>query len=264
MSVVHVRRAYVLSYNYALQVPKWVAWHVIPDYRDTPERTSIWKSFRTDPEISAVKDGDYVGWYDSEENFARGHIAPYFISGGDRDNDGKDAEIESTLKIEDEYDACTVYEVNAMSNIAPQYHTRFNGSPGEWYTLESAVRKMVDKGKEFHVFAGTVFMEGRAVQKIGNRDQEATEWKIGVPHGFFKIVVDSDNNEAVGFLFDHQQNLENGCNIDSITSYTDCIVSIEEIEQVTNLKFFSLLDTNRNNLLIETSTLSTWNKWLDN
>ena len=84
------RRAYVLAYNKKWRVPKWAAWYATKAYRDTPERESRWSSFRTDPEIPTVRDNDYVDWYDSEHNFARGHIVPFFISGGDRDHDGID------------------------------------------------------------------------------------------------------------------------------------------------------------------------------
>ncbi len=264
-SELHVRRAYVLSYNSDLLVPKWAAWHVTKEYRDTPKRKSRWKSFRTDPELPIVLDDDYLGWYASEYNFARGHIAPYFISGGDRDGDGKDAEIESNLKIEDADDACTVFEINAMSNIAPQYHSKFNGSPGVWYTLETAVRKMVEADNEFHVIAGSIFFNGLAVQKIGDIEGEESNWEIGVPHGYFKLVIDSQNNEAVGFLFDHQADLEKGCDIPSTGSTlpSDCIVKIEDIESVTGLRFFSELSSDTSKSLRDSSTNETWDKWIN-
>src|SRR3546814_17228692 len=74
------------------------------------------------------------------------------ISGGDRNNNGKSAA--KTTKghpADDIEDACTVFEFNYMSNIAPQLHSRFNGSGGLWYKLETRIRERVaGKGKSVH------------------------------------------------------------------------------------------------------------------
>jgi len=259
---IYGKRAYALSYNNEQLVPRWAAWHINKEYRDTPRRKSRWSTFRKDSEISTVVSDEYKGWYASEFNFARGHIAPYFISGGDRDNDGMDAEIEETLAIEDEYDACTVFEINSMVNVAPQYHRRFNGTGGGWYTLESEVRGLVDNGKEFNVFAGTIFVKGLDVQKIGNRNRTKTDWGIGVPHGYFKIIIDVQNEIAVAFLFDHESDLAKGCDIDSsaVKSHTACIVPIKDIEDATGLKFFKDLDTATNKKLRSRSSKLSWDK----
>ena len=258
----HAKRAYVLSYNNEQLVPRWAAWHINKEYRDTPRRKSRWSTFRKDSKISSVASDEYKGWYASKLNFARGHIAPYFIAGGDRDNDGMDAEIEETLAIEDEYDACTVFEINSMVNVAPQYHRRFNGTGGGWYTLESEVRGLVDNGKEFNVFAGSVFVKSLDVQKIGNRNKPKADWGIGVPHGFFKIIIDVQNDIAVGFLFDHESDLAKGCDIDSsaVKSHTACIVPIEDIEEATGLKFFNGFSDSRNKKLRVSSTEAGWHK----
>ena len=130
-----------------------------------------------------------------------GHIVPYAISGGDRDNDGEDAEIENNLHVEDEYDACTVYEINALSNIAPQFHVRFNGPPGVWWQLETDVRNLVDDGNEYQLFAGTVFIEGEDVRKIGNRKNDDSTWKIGVPHGFLQNCHRHQSGRSCGIPF---------------------------------------------------------------
>lgn len=74
-----------MAYNHIQMQPLWSAWYVNKEYRDTPPRKSKWRTFRTDPELKTVVDADYKGWHgDPDYNFARGHIAQYFISGGDR------------------------------------------------------------------------------------------------------------------------------------------------------------------------------------
>ena len=260
-SIIYERRAYLFSYDKKYNVPQWTAWHVIPPYRDTPKRKSRWSTFRTDPELNHVKTKDYIGWYDSEFNYARGHIAPYFISGGDRDHDGKDAEYESDLKIEDPDDACTVFEINAMTNVAPQYHKRFNGSPGVWWQLETDMRMMLDNGHEFYVFAGTVFLENKEVMNIGNRKEDPDAWDIGVPHGYFKMIIDPIKNEVVAFLFDHADDLNKGCNIDIAKWPSNCIVDVSDIESITGLKFFSELNKGLSDRLRNSSNQKTWMNW---
>jgi DNA/RNA endonuclease G (NUC1) len=260
------RRGYVFTFNESFNVPSWAAWHSIKEYRDTPKREGRWADFRTDASMSPVKPDDYNGWFDSEKNYARGHIVPYFISGGDRDGDGTDAEFESSLKIEDEDDACTVFEINAMSNIAPQFHDLFNGQPGVWWLLETDVRNMVEDGKEFQEIAGSIFVDGLAVEKIGDREAEPSTWSIGVPHGFFKIIVNVDRQEAVGFLFDHSGDVPNGCDIhdkQTVSWPSDCIVPIEQIEQATGLKFFTDLTAAANQRLRKASARETWIEWLN-
>ncbi len=256
-----VRRGFVLGYDEDRRVPAWAAWRAIKDYRDTPSRKSRWKTFRTDDLVSDVTTDDYIGWFDSDDNFARGHIVPYYISGGDRDHDGEDAEIESTLAVEDDHDACVVFEINSMINIAPQYHDRFNGQPGVWWKLETDVRQMIDDGRSFNVLAGSVFKNDQAIQKIGPINDD-TQWDISVPHGYFKIVVDVENLSAVGFLFDHQGDLAKGCDIDQINWPSECVRPINDIEEATGLRFFPNLTNPENELLRATSNKGTWFRWL--
>src|SRR3546814_1893293 len=80
-------------------------------------------------------------------------------------------------------DACTVFEFNYMSNIAPQLHSRFNGSGGLWYKLETRIRERVaGKGKSVHIIAGTVFGDGDA--HVVGPDED-----IFVPHMFYQIII---------------------------------------------------------------------------
>lgn len=59
---IHVRNAYVLSYNPTTRTPNWVAYHVRKDYRNTPSRKGWAKSFRVDPDIAnEAKDAEYNG-----------------------------------------------------------------------------------------------------------------------------------------------------------------------------------------------------------
>ena len=62
---------------------------------------------------------DYKGLFTSR-GYARGHLAPYGVMGGDRDGDGQLA------KEGDPDDEVTIFQGNLMSNIPPQHHYGFN------------------------------------------------------------------------------------------------------------------------------------------
>lgn len=238
------RRGYALCYDDIHRVPKWVAYHVTPDYRNTPSRAGKYKRFRTDPDIvNPVRDDDYNGLFDSPGNFARGHLAPYGVMGGDRDEDGLYA------ADDDNYDNNTVFEANYMSNIAPQNHYDFNGSGGLWYKLERWIQDDVveERGLEVWIFAGCIFGPGDPEMVGPDND-------IAVPPMFYKIVIrkdETDNSPIVlAFLFPHQRSKHG--NIE------DFLVTVDVIEEMTGLDFFSDLDDDAE---MELERTDTWDNW---
>lgn len=242
-----VRRGYVAQYDPVRRVPRWVAWRAAPEYRASlPDRSiSRWKSFHSDPDLTNPVEGDdYKYWHGSEYNFARGHLAPYFIMGGDRDGDGQTAANAAQQELDID-DACTVYEANFLSNIAPQFHDDFNGPGALWNKLETKIRGLVDGGGTFHIFAGTVFGDA-PVQHIGPLTQITMNgakktllkgpFDIAVPHMFFKIVISGQS--VIPFLFVHTDKIgSTGCALDA--QLEDCIVTTADIEGLTGLDFFS-------------------------
>lgn len=222
-----VRRGYVAQYDAANRVPRWVAWHLIPDFRNLVGRNGQWARFRTDNSVSnPVADSEYNGLYRNGDGYARGHMAPYFMGGGDRDGD-------STRAPDDPFDACTIYEINYMSNIAPQYHNRFNGAGGLWYALETLERETIlPRGTELHIITGTIFAANP--ERIGPR------WDIGVPDMFYRILVTESG--VVPFLFVHKRRVTPsapGCELNAVLE--SCIVTIAEIERLADADFFSAL-----------------------
>ena len=248
-----VRRAYVMEYDLVRRVPRWAAWLAREEYRDTPTREGRWKSFHSDPDLkNPVHYDDYKGLYKGGNGFARGHIVPYFISGGDRDADGLDAEVENVKgqPVEDPDDACTVFEVNYMSNVAPQYHNRFNSGGGLWWKLEEEVRDLLDSGHVLHLVAGSVFEETLSKNLVG-----PDNGKIQVPHGFFKIIITRIG--VVAFLFGHDtEGKSRGCALDS--ELIDCVTSVAKIQEVTGLNFFSALPDNHQEALESKPNKTLW------
>ncbi len=211
-----IRQGYVISYDTLRRVPRWVAYHVTPGYREVPRRQGTFDRFRTDPNVpNPVVKNDYTGLFRAR-GYARGHLAPYAVMGGDRDGDGGLAE-------DDTDDAQTVFEGNYMSNMAPQHHAAFNGSAGLWSDLERWIQDdlVLEGGNEVWVYAGTVF--GLGVPERVGPDED-----IHVPPMFFKIVVLEDPDPDVeapivlAFLFPHQR-VRHG-------EIEDFLVSIDVVE----------------------------------
>jgi endonuclease G len=241
---IYIRNGYILCFNPTTKTPTWVAYHVKPDYRETPNRKGRFKTFRNDPDIvGEAKDADYKGLFTSR-GFARGHLAPYAVMGGDRDGDGKYAE-------EDEDDALTVFQSNYMSNIAPQHHTAFNGAPGLWWRLERWVQDdLVRKqGKEVWVFAGCIFGSGEH-EKVGKNND------IWVPPMFFKIVAMENPDIGVpivlAFLFPHQRSAHG--------SIDNFLVTVDVIEALTGVDFFNELEDQTEKWLEDQDTWEVWKR----
>ncbi len=241
---IYFRRGYILCYDEEHRVPRWVAYHIIPDYTNTPEREGDFEKYSTDPEISyPVNPGDYAGLYESELNLARGHLAPYAVMGGDRDGDGLYAEDG------DIFDIQTVLECNYMSNMAPQNQNNFNGPGGLWFKLERWIQDSVVEadGNEVWVFAGCVF-DKKEPEYVG------PDKDIAVPPMFFKIVIrertNRDGAEVLAFLFPHQSSRQG--------NIRDFLTSVDSIEALTKLDFFNGLNKRLERKLERTNTNAFW------
>lgn len=244
----YVRNGYVGSYDVQHRVPRWVAYRVIRTYRNTPPREGRFARFRIDREIeNPVRSDDYRGLLASR-GYARGHLAPYGVMGGDRDNNGRTA-----AEDPDGFDASTVFQSNLMSNIAPQHHAGFNNVPGLWGRLERFVQDtLVTRcGLEVWVFAGTIF-------GIGEPERVGPDQTIGVPPIFFKLViregeVRNDMPMVLAFLFPHSR-VAHG-------NLQDYLVSVDVIESLSGLDFFSDFGKEVQGLLEDTDTFGNWGEF---
>ena len=216
------RQGYIIQFNAQKKTPKWVAYHIDPSFvEDLPPREeSQWGKFRQDPDLSNEStEKDYKNQFRTWRNYAKGHLAPYFISGGDRNGNGQNA------AAGDAYDGKTVHEIMYMSNMAPQHHNNFNGSGGLWYKLETHVREELvrTRQKKVWVTAGCIYGPGK-YDSIGAN--------VEVPPMFFKIVVTEEEGKPVvlAFLFPHQ--------IKKHGEIQDYLVSVNLLEAMTGLDFF--------------------------
>lgn len=232
-----IRNAYVSHYSAQYRIPNWVAYHVDPDYLNTPERKGRFASFRKDEDVNdPVEDEEYNGLFDSK-GYARGHLAPYKIMGGDRDDDGDYAAYVSGVT-SDEEDEQTIFQGNYMTNIAPQHHNAINGSGGLWFKLERWIQDdgVEENDEEVWVYAGCIIFDTENIEGVGKNDS------IAVPNMFYKMVIMESGNEdhpyVLAFLFPHYRQ-KNDMKENDIFKY---LVTVDYIEAITGLDFFSDID----------------------
>ncbi len=111
-----------------------------------------------------------------------------------------------------------------MSNMSPQAPEL---NRGIWKSLEERVRDWARKRKELYIVSGGVLEKG--LKKIGKKV------KISVPKYYYKVILDMENKknpEVICFMFKNERGTE------LLQKY---VVSMEEIEKRTDIKFFPRL-----------------------
>lgn len=153
-----------------------------------------------------------------QSGYDRGHLCP----AGDRKH-SKSAHDETFL----------------TSNISPQEHD-FNS--GIWSTLEQRVRYWARKYNGVFVVTGGV-LKGD-MKTIGDE-------KVSVPNQFYKILIDNNSGETkmIAFLIPHEN---------SNQPLYDFVVSVDELEKLTGINFFSELDDVIENRLEASSNYKGW------
>jgi endonuclease G len=195
----------------------------------------------------------------ASRGYARGHLAPFAVMGGDRDDDDEYAEYDADNSSHegDDYDANTIYQANYMSNIAPQHHKGFNGWDdtsqgrvfGLWFELERWIQdELVEEQlQEAWIFAGCIFGSG-------DHEQVGPDNNIWVPSLFYKIVImedpESDTPVVLAYLLPHQRKRHG--DLDSF------LVSIDVIEALAGVDFFSQLELSEDEIDLFESE-DTWN-----
>jgi endonuclease G, mitochondrial len=238
---VYIRKAYIMGFDPTRRIPSWVAFHVTSEYRKTPPRKARFATFRNDPDIDnepATK--EYV-----KAGFDRGHLAPYGIMGGDRNGDGKLADLDHEKSDED--DELTIKQGNYMSNITPQ-HKAFNEAGGVWFVLERWIQdKLTPKAKDVWVVAGCIH-NGRTKEVIGPSED------IQVPPMFFQVVaIQQDGTDVplvLAFIFPHYR--KKGQSIE------DYLTTVDTIESATGLDLFNKLSEQKQDAL---ERQGTWKNW---
>jgi endonuclease G len=138
------------------------------------------------------------------------------------------------------YSADAIKESFYMSNMSPQTPA-FNR--GMWKGLENKVRAWAAEKKKLYLVSGPILK--KHLRKIG------TDNRVSIPKQFYKIVLNLDpkHPHAIAFLMPNK--LCEGF-------YDDYRVSIDEIEALTQIDFFSKLPDDLENYLEKSNTSDRW------
>ena len=202
---------YTICYRESYEQAEWSA-YCLSDFQ-LEKNTDRTNDFRVDPLISTGS-ADLADYRKS--SFDRGHLTP-----------AADMSFDETAMSETFY----------MSNMTPQ-NPQFNR--GIWKDLEAQVRIWVKQFGKAYVVSGPVLnKKATSYTTIGNNN-------VTIPEYFYKVIlvpVYKDNEDrkspddtysvmAIGFVIPNQNCRE------SFWNYTK---SIDDIEELTNLDFYSLL-----------------------
>ncbi len=129
-----------------------------------------------------------------------------------------------------------------LSNMSPQKPS-FNR--GIWAELESVVRNFADTEGSVYVVTGPIFYPETEKITIGPNN-------VVVPDAFFKVVLDYEEPElkAIGFILAHEGSHE---------PLKNFAVSVDEVEAITNIDFFPLLEDEIEEALESSFDVGDWN-----
>ena len=130
-------------------------------------------------------------------------------------------------------------ETFLTSNISPQKHD-FNA--GVWNRLEQKTRYWASKYNGVYVVTGGVLKDN--LSSIGKEN-------VTVPKYFFKVLLDNQNGNTkmIAFLVPHKE---------SKKPLYEFVVSVDKIEQLTGIDFFSKLEDRKENRLEANTNYKNW------
>jgi len=213
---------FMIGYSDLRSNPLWASYKINPVPKNAPhlKRPSSFKSdWRS---LHRVKHKDYTG-----SGYDRGHMAPNYIISSLY---GKQAQLNTFL----------------MSNISPQ---RPNLNRKLWQRLEEVEAKFFSalNNNEVWVITGTVFKEKRRFLSSASH--------IQIPDALYKIYAISiqphQAPKILAFLMP-----QNAKGYESLNKY---LVTVDEIEGLTGLDFFSDLENNIENTVEANIEPKFWN-----
>ena len=186
----------------------------------TTKATARNDNFREDPEIPS---GSATLADYRRSGYDRGHLAPA-------------ADMAYSVKTMDE----SFY----LSNMSPQKGP-FN--QGIWRELEALVRSFAITERDIYIVTGPILPETKTNETITIGPS-----KVTVPEAYYKVVWDrTEPMKMIGFV------LPNEGSSKSLKSFA---VSVDKVEELTGLDFFSMLPKEQQEALESNITIDAW-KW---
>jgi endonuclease G len=219
------KTGFVTGYAKEWRLPMWTAWNLTASHTTGPYKRKGVK-FQEDDEVpypKAMNSDYYSSGYD------RGHMCP---SGDNK---------WSRQAQED----CFLF-----TNMCPQSHN-LNG--GDWNDLEMKCRTWAKRYGNIYIVCGPVFRNSRPSRTIGRN-------RVWVPDGFYKVVLRMNQRSdrgrqrgdaiaAIGFYYDNE---------DGHRPLSDYVMTVDEVEEMTGLDFFSALGDKTEQRIEANADLRDW------
>ena len=142
---------------------------------------------------------------------------------------------------DNKWNAQALDETFLMTNICPQNH---NLNKNDWNDLEQLCRHWARKYGKIYIVCGPV-LRGTEHKQIGPRTK-----RITVPEAFYKVVLRMGKNPtAIGFVYDNKGKSQ---------PMKQAVRSVDDIERMTGLDFFSSLDDPLEDKIEAQAELSDW------
>lgn len=139
---------------------------------------------------------------------------------------------------DNKWDRTAMYESFALTNICPQTE-RCNS--GVWNSIEMMCREWAKEYDSIYIVSGPILSAN--YETIGAN-------QVAVPDAFFKVVVClNGRKKGIGFICE---------NDNSRQTMKQCVVTIEEIEQITGIDFFPNLSGKDRRAIEEHASLRDW------
>ena len=178
----------------------------------------LWVTYLLTPEEVKSKKAKRSGDFRSDPAIPYGsaELADYKGSHYDRGHLAPAADMSFSLQ--------AMSESFYMSNMSPQL-PEFNR--GAWKDLEEKVREFAANSNGIYVVSGPIFDSGKTITIGAN--------KVGVPDKYYKVLLDvnSLSPKAIGFILPHRE---------LTRPLQDYAVTVDAVEQITQLNFFDQLD----------------------
>ena len=208
-------RNYTAYYDKSTYTTMWTAYPLQSKHMGDLSRPSKWYFNTLLDEAYQVNltDKSYEG-----DTYSRGHLIPNASRNGIS-----------------EMQTQTFY----VTNSVPQVQNNFNS--GIWSSLEGALQTIAKNGTTLYIVTGVAFEkvgESKTVNYIYAKDDTK---KIPIPNYFYKVVLKVTTNSSgsvtsattCGFWFENKAY--------SNSTYANCAVSVDQVEQWTGFDFFANL-----------------------
>ena len=208
-------RNYTAYYDKSTYTSMWTAYPLQSKHMGSLSRPSKWY-FNT--EIGEEYQVDLTGSSYEGDTYSRGHLIPNASRNGDS-----------------EMQKQTFY----VTNSVPQVQNSFNS--GIWSSLEGALQSMAKGGETLYIVTGVAFKKVGETKSVSYIQANDDTKNIPIPNYFYKIVLKVTTNSSgtvtsastIGFWFENKAY--------SNSTYTNCAVSVDQVEQWTGFDFFANL-----------------------